>query len=196
MGGMPAAGLLLTGGASRRMGRDKATLRAADQGETLAVRTGRLLAAITGPVIEIGPGHSGLPAIIEDEPGSGPLAAVAAGRRALVARGWPGAAVVVATDLPRLTPAFLSWLAGHPYLGSVVPIDGGVPQPLCARYDAVDLDRAVALVASGRRSMRDLLAGSDALLVGPELWEAAAGDADALLDVDTPSDLRRLGVPR
>jgi molybdopterin-guanine dinucleotide biosynthesis protein A len=72
----------------------------------------------------------------------------------------------------------------------------GVPQPLCARYSARDLDRAVVLAALGRRSLRELLDGTDALLVGPEQWHPAAGHPEALEDVDTPADLDRLRLPR
>jgi molybdopterin-guanine dinucleotide biosynthesis protein A len=196
MDGMPAAGLLLTGGASRRMGQDKAALPAPDTGESLAGRTARLLAASTSLAVEVGPGWSDLPAIVEVQRGGGPLVAVAAGRRELCARGWDGPAVVVATDLPHLTLELLSWLVEHPSRRSVVPVALGVPQPLCARYSPADLDRAGVLVAMGRRSMRDLLDGTDALLVGPEEWSPAAGDPDALADVDTPADLARLRSPR
>ena len=59
------AGVLLTGGASRRMGTDKARLVV--DGETLAARSARVLAAVCEPVIEVGPGVSGLPAV-EEEP--------------------------------------------------------------------------------------------------------------------------------
>ena len=88
MGPMTAAGLLLTGGASRRMGHDKATCLSW-QARTLARRTARLLAATTTPTFEIGPGHSGLPRVTEDPPGAGPLAAVAAGQRRLRGRSGP-----------------------------------------------------------------------------------------------------------
>ena len=196
MADMPAAGLLLTGGASRRMGRDKAALPATDGGESLAGRTARLLAAATSPTLEVGPGWSDLPAVVEVERGGGPLVAIAAGRRELSVRGWDGPAVVVATDLPRLTLDLLSWLVEHPARTSVVPVALGVPQPLCARYSARDLDRAVVLAALGRRSLRDLFDGTDALLVGPEQWQPAAGHPDALVDVDTPADLDRLRLPR
>jgi molybdopterin-guanine dinucleotide biosynthesis protein A len=189
---MPAAGLLLTGGTSRRMGVDKATLVVVGRPEPLARRTARLLAEATGPALEVGPGHTDLPAVLEDVPGSGPLAAVAAGVRRLRALGWDGPAVVVATDLPLLTLGLLVWLADHPSSRSVVPVAQGTPQTLCARYAPDDLERAVVLAATGRRSMRDLLEGSRALLAGPELWEGAAGGPGALTDVDTPSDLSRL----
>ncbi len=196
MGAMPAAGLLLTGGASRRMGRDKAALPVTDGGESLADRTARLLAAATSPTLEVGPGWSDLPAVVEVERGGGPLGAIAPGRRELSVRGRDGPAVVVATDLPRLTIDLLSWLVEHPSRTSVVPVALGVAQPLCARYSARDLDRAVVLAAMGRRSLRDLLDGIDALLVGPEQWQPAAGHPDALEDVDTPADLDRLRLPR
>jgi molybdopterin-guanine dinucleotide biosynthesis protein A len=54
MQGMELAALLLTGGASRRMGSDKATILDGD-GQPLAVRTANLLAAVADPVLEVGP---------------------------------------------------------------------------------------------------------------------------------------------
>jgi molybdopterin-guanine dinucleotide biosynthesis protein A len=128
---------------------------------------------------------------VEDPPGQGPLAAVAAGTRRLRELGWNGPAIVVATDLPGLTPGLLAWLAGHPSPRSVIPMANGVAQTLCARYAAVDLDIAVELVAAGRRALRDLLDDTRPLLAGPEMWEAAAGGAGTLLDIDTPTDLGR-----
>ena len=58
---MTPAGILLTGGASRRMGTDKATIVVG--GETLARRTARLLSAVCDPAVEVGPGASDLPAV-------------------------------------------------------------------------------------------------------------------------------------
>jgi molybdopterin-guanine dinucleotide biosynthesis protein A len=187
-----AAGLLLTGGASRRLGQDKGALVLAGTTEPLAQRTARLLASVAEPAVEVGPGFSGLPAVREDPPGAGPLVAVAAGARRLWSLGWSGAVIVVATDLPRLTPGFLAWLAGHPASRSVIPVVDGFPQTLCARYEAVDLDVAVGLAAAGRRAMGDLLERIDAELAGPDRWEAAAGDHGVLVDIDTPADLARI----
>lgn len=194
---MEVAAILLTGGASRRMGQDKAALPSgapADHPgpETLAARTGRLLQSVAALAIEVGPGRSGLPAVPDDHPGAGPLAAVATGAAAVAMRGWAGPALVVATDLPRLTLGMLRWLADHPSPGSVVPVDRGYAQPLCARYHPDDLAVARALVAAGERSLRALLDSIAVTLAGPRLWVEAAGCSDALCDVDTPGDLASL----
>jgi molybdopterin-guanine dinucleotide biosynthesis protein A len=190
----PPAALLLTGGASRRLGRDKASLPLGPT--TLAARTAALLAEVAAPVVEVGPGRTSLPHVLDTPAGEGPLAAVAAGWAALarLVRPGPDHALVVATDLPRLTVGFLEWLAGHPAPGCVVPVDAaGRPQYLCARYSAAALCRAAPLVERGRRAVRDLLGSEEvaATWAGPVEWQPAAGDADALVDIDTPADLER-----
>ena len=60
------AGLLLTGGSSRRMGRDKAELVVA--GERLADHAARELTGACEPVLEIGPGRSELEAFADEVP--------------------------------------------------------------------------------------------------------------------------------
>src|ERR1035437_6644660 len=79
------AAMLLSGGASRRMGRDKSQLLI--DGSTLAARTASLLLTVVETAIEVGPGVSGLPSTLDDPPGPGPLAGVGAGWRGLWGRG-------------------------------------------------------------------------------------------------------------
>ncbi len=186
--------MLLTGGRSRRMGRDKAAIPLAHGGasSTLARRTADLLRSIAEPVLEVGPGYSGLPAVREDPPGSGPLAATAAGWSALAELGWKDPVLVVATDLPLLTSGLLRWLADRAGDLSLVPVAADRVQPLCARYRWSDLAEAAKLVEAGRRSMADLLSVIDAVLIPEEEWVGPAGDARVLQDADTPADLRRL----
>jgi molybdopterin-guanine dinucleotide biosynthesis protein A len=173
------------------MGSTKATIIGPD-GRTLARRTAALLEAETAPTFEVGPGFSGLPHVLEEPPGSGPLVAIASGGIALGSAGWHGPALVVATDLPRLTVELLAWLARHAFPGSVVPVSGGRPQPLCARYSEADLRAAGQLAAAGERAMGALLATIRPRLVSEDEWAAVAGDALALADADTPSDLHLL----
>lgn len=179
----PAA-LLLTGGVSRRMGTDKAAL--VIDGDRLANRIAHMLELVAEPAIEVGPGFTTLPHTREDPPGSGPLAAVAAGMSALQRRHLRGPVLVVATDLPGLTSGALQRLADHPVPSPehcVVPRDAdGRAQPLCARYSASALVRAQELLAGGRRSMKALLEQV------PVIWLDVA-DRDVLFDVDTPDDV-------
>lgn len=182
------AGLLLTGGASRRMGTDKAVLAAAD-GHPLAVRTGRLLAEVAATAVEVGPGRSALPSVPDTDAGAGPLAAVATGAAWLEAAGWEGPALVVATDLPLLDAPLLAWLAAHPAPGCVVPVADGRRQWLCARYDRPALVAAGDLVAAGERRMSALTAGRAVHLAGSDEWTAAGAAALAPVDADTPDEL-------
>jgi molybdopterin-guanine dinucleotide biosynthesis protein A len=171
------------------MGRPKATLPIG--ATTLAGRTAALVEAVAQPVVEVGPGHTVLPAVPDTIAAGGPLAAMATGAAWLAGHGWSGPALVVATDLPRLSGALLAWLAAHPADGSVVPLDGaGRPQPLCGRYQPAELTTAEMLVAAGRRAMRDLLDAAPSITyVAATEWIRATGGPDALLDIDTPADL-------
>src|SRR5487761_1664408 len=91
------AGMLLTGGASRRMGFDKSALVIG--GVPLARRLAQVLAQVVAPLVEVGPGRSGLPALTEDPAGGGPLVAVGAGHVELSCRGHVGPSLVLACDL-------------------------------------------------------------------------------------------------
>jgi molybdopterin-guanine dinucleotide biosynthesis protein A len=200
------------------MGRPKAALIVG--GEQLAARTARLLVGVADPVIEIGPGYTNLVRVQEASPGDGPLAAIAAGWAALTGPDTavltgpntavltgpdtavptgpdavaPTAALVVATDLPQLTAGLLRLLASSTEPGCVIPVDeAGRPQLLCARYPAGTLARAADLVAHGQRAVLALIDGQEISWLAPAVWQAAAGRADALADVDTPADLACLG---
>jgi len=193
--GPGAAGLLLTGGASSRMGADKSGLVLEGFDETLAERSGRLLAAAVapGPALEVGPGVSGLRRAAGygvDDPGEGPLTAVVAGRRALEKAGWAGAVLVLATDLPAVTLEALRWLVGFPATGSVVPVVGGRRQPLVARWCPADLDRAAELAGRGERSLRQVFGPGTCFVDEAAFGEVAT--AAAFSDVDTPAELEAL----
>ena len=187
------AGLLLTGGASRRMGTDKALIEVG--GRRLVDRAAAVLGAVADPVVEVGPGWSGLQAVREDPPGSGPLAALSAGAAALRAAGHDGSLLVLAVDMPRVGIELLRLLAGRAGTATAVPRAGGHPQPMCARYGPDVLVAVDERLAAGGRSLRELLEtlANDGVVdwVEAEEWEPVAG-AEAFADVDTPEDLRRL----
>jgi molybdopterin-guanine dinucleotide biosynthesis protein A len=185
------AGILLTGGRSRRMGVDKASLVA--DGETLGVRAGRRLAAVCAPSLEIGDGASGLPSLRESPPGSGPLAALAAAGAALRERGHGGPALLLAVDLPAVDEPLLRWLRDRPGAPTAVPRVDGRLQQVCARYGADALLAAESLVVGGIRSLHELLDVVEHDVIDEAEWSAVAGP-DAFVDVDTPADAERFGL--
>jgi len=196
------AGALLLGGASSRMGRDKAQLSL--DGESLAARSARLLARCFQEVLLVGapPAAAALCAP------AGPLrlAADPPGPRCPL-RGLVGAlsaaqaprVVVIATDLPGLCDDLPLALSAWPEADAVIPRRGGRPEPLCAlwRRDAV-LPLARARLAAGALgtagaaralSLRALIAalGNVRWLEGPELDGLDPGGR-ALFNVNTPAD--------
>jgi molybdopterin-guanine dinucleotide biosynthesis protein A len=177
------AGVLLTGGASRRFGTDKATLLV--DGETLARRSGRVLASVCDPVIEVGSGVSSLPSVREDPAGSGPLAAFLAGIDAL---GIDGPAVLLGCDLPFVDEATIGWVARYNGSGSVVPVVAAREQYACSRWSVAAIERAREAFAAGARALGALTDFGDVVRV------PADDRARALADVDTPNDATRLGV--
>jgi molybdenum cofactor guanylyltransferase len=183
--------MLLTGGASRRMGRDKSGLMVG--GVTLAERTAQLLLTVVETAIEIGPGASGLAWTREEPLGEGPLVAIAEGRRFLRERGHAGAVLVVACDLPLLSAQLLTLLCDWEAPGSVVPIVREMPQPLCARWGPRDLDSASELVSAGVRSLRHLTSQPDVVVLDESSWRDRVNE-DEFTDVDSPEDARRLGL--
>src|SRR5215212_5164101 len=102
-------GVVLAGGRSSRLGRDKALLTL--DGEPLLARTVRLLHGLADDVIVLGPPERGALApgarVLPDErPGDGPLPALATALREM--RGER--LVAVATDMPLLNPSLLAYL--------------------------------------------------------------------------------------
>ncbi|HEX5096024.1 MAG TPA: NTP transferase domain-containing protein [Acidimicrobiia bacterium] len=176
--------MVLTGGRSTRMGRDKATIVV--DGETWAVRSGRLLAQVCAPVIEVGPGVSGLPAIVEATPGRGPLVAFLAGVDALAAT---GPVVLLACDMPRLDVALLELVANWPGTGTVVPVVDGHKQHSCSRWSSAAIGRGRNAPDGAIGAMR----GDDTVFLEESVWRRVTS-APGLTDADTPEDLARLGL--
>jgi molybdopterin-guanine dinucleotide biosynthesis protein A len=185
------AGIVLTGGRSRRLGVDKATLVLA--GETLAQRAARRLGAVCAPVIEAGDGVSGLVAVRESPAGSGPLAGLAAAGKWLRDRGHHTPALLLAVDLPLVDEPFLRWLRDRPgEPTAVLRVDGRL-QPVCARYGPDALLAAGSLVAGGIRALHELFDVVEHDVVEEDEWRAVT-TSDTFLDVDTPADAQRFGI--
>ncbi|MHB1710550.1 MAG: molybdenum cofactor guanylyltransferase [Acidimicrobiales bacterium] len=187
------AGLLLTGGASRRMGFAKGTLEV--DGTRLSPRLADLLTAVTVPSLEVGPGYSGLPRVAEEIPGRGPVAAIVAGWETCRAVADPRSVLVLACDLPLMTLGVLRWLALRPGDRSMVPVVAGLPQPLCARWSSEDVERMAAALDKGTRSFEPIYGLETVTFLDESSWGAVT-DARVFTDADTLDDLERLGLAR
>ena len=189
-----ASGVLLVGGKSRRMGRDKLVLEV--DGKPLVQRVADALAARCEEVILVGGAGPDLPdgtlRVPDHRPGAeGPLAGIEAG---LEAASNP-LAFVAAGDMPFLSPGLvgnlLDRLAAQEVL-AVVPRSGGRDHPLCAAYSRDVLPLARSALDGGVRAVREFLGSLD----GVEYVDAAElrrfGDPDLLLmNVNSPDDLER-----
>lgn len=162
-------GVLLVGGASTRFGEPKALT--AFRGETLAERAWRLLGDACDERIAVGR-TEGLPFPTLDDPGTGPVAAIAEGLRAATHE----LVVVVPVDMPLLTVDALHALAGACREAAVAQ-HGPLP---CALARAVALPR----FERGDRRLRDVVARLETTVVRlPD---------ECLANVNERDDLQRL----
>lgn len=158
---VPLAGIILAGGASRRMGRDKATLPY--EGATLVQRMVGILKPRCAPLFVIAAPGQALPAldaeVLRDEiRGVGPLLATGRGLRAAADAGAE-LAFVAAVDMPLLTTDLIDELAGPAVrlrADVVLPWDGR-DHYLAGIYRTSLAERVADMVDAGERSMRALV---------------------------------------
>lgn len=184
----PFAGAVLTGGASRRMGVDKATLVV--RGQALAATAAAALAEAGARSVHAVGGDAsalaglGLEVWPDDHPGEGPLGGLLTALR----RAEEDLVVVVSCDLPDLDAATVAALAAaleaRPDAHVAAPVAGGRLQVLTAAYRVGAAPVLRAAFGAGERSVRRAAAG---LVVA----EVPGLEPVALADVDRPEDLRR-----
>ena len=188
------AGAVLAGGASRRMGHDKAATPV--RGLPLAaVAAQALRAAGADPVLAVG-GDGGATVgsvtttVPDDHPGAGPLGGVLTALRHARAE----VVVVLACDLPwagaEAVRRVVAALAGAATADWAAPELEGSPQPLHAAWRARARPRLQAAFDRGERSVAAVMEQLPGVVV-------PGVDPVALVDVDDPEQLfaARLVVP-
>jgi molybdenum cofactor guanylyltransferase len=184
----PLLGLVLAGGASRRMGQDKAALALHGRPQ-LHWAHELLLRHCTEVFVSIrasqqdDPVRRGLPAIVDGHDGAGPIAGIAAAQAARPECAW----LVLACDLPFVDDDCITRLVaardGRPVVAYASSHDG-LPEPLCAIYEPSSRAGVLAAIESGRNCPRKFILGS-----GVALLQQA--DPAALDNVNTPDELQR-----
>ena len=188
---MPAPalfGLVLAGGTSTRMGRDKAALtyHGKSQLQWTYDLVSQLCAATfvsVRPDQRDEPTRAALPQVVDTQPGIGPIAGIAAALQQHPKAAW----LIVACDLPFVTPAVLEHLIARrdptrlatAYRSS----HDQLPEPLCAIWEPAAREPVLAHIAAGKHCPRKLLINADPYLL-------QLPDARALDNVNTSEEFR------
>jgi molybdopterin-guanine dinucleotide biosynthesis protein A len=179
---MQATGFVLAGGASKRMGQNKALLPY--RGTTLVEHVAKTVSGAVGSVALIGDperlGHLGLAVFPDELPGCGPASGIYTALR-VTETDWN---LVVACDMPAVSAELLRELLGRAEtaerncVAAVGPF--GQPEPLCAVYHRRCLPALTRSIRDKRLRMRDFVKEIGAI------WVKV--DASALANVNTPSE--------
>jgi molybdopterin-guanine dinucleotide biosynthesis protein A len=183
---------ILAGGSARRFeGRDKAALRIA--GDTILDRQIAAFRGVADRVMVVGGVRAGMGTIPDEQPGLGPLGGIATA----LAHARTDRLVIVACDMPFLTPAFLRFLAGAGRDADVtVPRDARGAHPLCASWDTAVGPAIRELLGQGVRRMGAALEALRVHFVEGETLAAFDPDGWLLHNINTPEDYRRARARR
>lgn len=184
-------GVVLTGGASRRMGRTKALIHV--DGVPMAQHVADTLrSAGCTEVVAYGGDPDELrsltvPVLAESHPGQGPVGAVVGVLERFEQHAAARPSVfVVACDLPGLDTAVLhSMIAAarsNPWADVVVAQTSAI-EPTCALWHVASAARVREMFDAGERALHAVIERLDTVRV--------AVAADALHNINTPDDLRR-----
>lgn len=190
-----AAGFVLTGGKSSRMGRDKALLELG--GQPLAVRIAERLRPVVGEVALISNlgrhGQLGLRVFADRVAGRGPLGGIVTALENTRCD-WN---LIVACDLPFLDTGFLRVLLERAVMDSeadaVVPKTADGWQPLCAAYHRRCLPILEIFLASDNPKVARTFEYLNVRIMAPDELEKFAFPARLFENMNTPEDYREAG---
>jgi molybdopterin-guanine dinucleotide biosynthesis protein A len=182
----PIYGLILAGGASKRMQRDKAALKI--QGKTQLVRAFELLSRYLQRVFvsvradqTSDPTRAHLPLIVDSVEGAGPITGIRSALAAHPEVAW----LVLACDLPFVSDAAIEELLRRRDPSALATAyksaHDGLPEPLCAIWEPAAAPLLAEYQAAGGHCPRKFLIRHGAPLIDPP-------DPRALDNVNTPEE--------
>ena len=182
----PVYGLILAGGSSSRMRRDKAGLlyegkAQLDRAFELAARhVAKVFVSVRGG--QVGePARAGKPLIVDSVEGAGPIVGIRSALAAHAGVAW----LVIACDLPFLSDAALERLLAERdsrlLVTAYLSAHDGLPEPLCAVWEPAAAFALSAYQSAGGKCPRKFLRSHPARLL-------EAYDRRALDNVNTPEE--------
>ncbi len=181
---------ILAGGASSRMGREKALLELG--GAPMVLRLAALLTPLAGQITLIAAPErfveSPLRVIADDEPGLGPLGGIVTALRLSKAE-WN---LVTGCDLPFLTVDWLRFLIGWAHRSTADAVLAQSPQghvePMCAMYRSSARPAIAAALARGVRKVTDGLATLRMELIPVAEWKPFDSRGLLFKNMNSPED--------
>ena len=185
------AGFILSGGQSRRMGRDKCELTL--NGQTFVERISDRMAPVTSSITVVGSlvSQSRLSQVADVYPGWGALGGVHSALANCLSE-W---ALVVACDFPFVTTNLFARMNDlSENSDAVAPVQAdGVPQPLCTLYRAGPcLAQAEQLIKSGERKPIALLQSVRTRWIDFDELADLEGSESFFYNINTPEDYARI----
>ncbi len=180
---------ILAGGRSKRMGSDKALLTIEGIPLLQRVINAAHTLADTRIIISNNPTtHSSfLWSLFPDRfPDTGPLGGLATALH----HATTSHLLLLACDMPNLTPSLLQYVVGQPRAshGVIIPEDEKGLQPLCAVYSRSVLPLAEDAIKQGQLSMQKFVGRINARVVNKEKWATHAGTRNPFTNFNTPEE--------
>lgn len=193
------SGIILAGGRSRRMGTDKALLPFPDPYEcrSFLEQLIHVLKRCCSEVIVVARdqeqasryAHVGAQTVLDTLPGGGPLVGLASGLQAIST----DSALLVAVDMPFVTPQLLAYMLLHYQEGvMLIPLVNGHPQVTLAIYPRSLLPIIEDRIGQGRRDLRSLLDVAPVSYIDGEELRVVDPQLQSFTRVNTPEEWRKL----
>jgi molybdenum cofactor guanylyltransferase len=185
--------IILAGGQSRRMGRDKALIEY--QGQPIIVHVIDGLRVLADDIVVVSNRSDlyssfGARVIADYDPPCGPLGGIAVGLQAVIHE----LAIVVACDMPFLNVTLLRWLIDQATgYDAVVPQTGAEYEPLHAAYRRTCYHPIEQRLQRGERRVISFFADVRLRAVPEPEWRLLDPEGRSLINLNTPDDLNVLG---
>ena len=191
------AGIILAGGRSTRMGRDKALLPLPDNATiTFVEHLTTLLATQCSEVVLVVRSqqqatlyeHLGVPIVTDEMPDVGPLMGLYTGLHSISTTH----ALVTAVDMPFVQLEMVAFLLSQPLADSslLVPIVNAIPQVLFAVYPRAILPLIEERLQAGRRDPRSLLDIASVHYIDEAQLRGIDPQLRSFVNMNTPEDYR------
>jgi molybdopterin-guanine dinucleotide biosynthesis protein A len=193
------AGIILAGGQSRRMGKNKALLQLPGNEQfTFVEHLAHTLDACCSEILLVvrdqaaAAEYDTVPnvrLVLDKIPGYGPLMGIYSGLSAIQS----SHALVIAVDMPFLQPAMLTFLLSQPLTDALlVPVVNDAPQVLCAIYPQNILPPIEERLSQGRRDPRSLLDEPNVTYIDEARLREIDPQLRSFININTPEELRGL----